>query len=205
MATKKQHQINTAWFKDRLIVKRMSQRQLADVLKMDPAALSLTLRGMRAMQHHEAEGIARELGVPLADVLEQIGIDVGAGASNQVAVVGRVDAGGLVHMARPKDGPRRFPAPEGMPQDAAALRYEGDGFMDGWVGYYQPADRVGADAAGRLCVAQLAGREGWYLRVVKRGYAKGTYTLSDPFGAAAAIEGARLASAAPILWVRAAA
>lgn len=40
---------------------------------------------------------------------------------------------------------------------------------------------------------------------VDRGHSKGVYNLADPFGKAGAIEGVKLASAAPVLWMKMAA
>lgn len=194
--------IDTAWFKDRIVARKTSQRKLAKALGMDPAAMSLLLRGMRGVSPLEAEGLARELGVPLGEVLARMGVDATAGARNQVGIVARVSEAGEMRMGRPQEGARRVPAPEGMPEDAAAFRIESEGFADGWLGYYQPADSVVVEAIGRFCVAQVAGKDEWHARVVRRGHGKGTYNLQDPFGRSATIEGVRLASASPVLWIK---
>jgi DNA-binding Xre family transcriptional regulator len=69
--------IDTKWFKNRLLDRQVSQRQLARRIGLDPAAVSLMLRGQRRMQLSEAAAIARELGCSLNDVLEHAGIEVG--------------------------------------------------------------------------------------------------------------------------------
>lgn len=194
--------VDTAWFKDRIIARKSSQRKLAKALNMDPAAMSLLLRGMRGIAPQEAEALARELGVPMGEVLARIGVDATAGAKNQVNVVARVSDMGEMRTGRPQEGARRVAAPEGMPEDAAAFRIESEGFADGWLGYYQPVDSVVVEAIGRFCVAQVAGKDEWHARVVRRGHGKGTYNLVDPFGRSPAIEGARLASASPVLWIK---
>ncbi len=193
--------INTGWFKDRIAMKQMSQRKLAKALGLDPAAMSLMLRGRRTITPQEAEKMAAELGVPLTTVLEQIGLDVTAGASAKATIRGRTDDAGRVVMGR-VEGPRRVEAPIGMADDAAAIRATRENFTDGWLYFYQPTDTITMDAVGRLCVAQVAGKDEWHLRVVRRGYSKGTWTLADPLGSHVPIENVRLSTAAPVLWIR---
>lgn len=65
--------IDTRWFQDRLADKRLSQRQLAARLQLDPAAVSLMLRGRRKMSVAEAAEIASYLGVEVDEVLRHAG------------------------------------------------------------------------------------------------------------------------------------
>ena len=67
--------VDTNWFRDRLADKRLSQRQLAKRMSLDPAAMSLMLRGKRRMSAAEAADIARYLGVEVKDVLARAGVD----------------------------------------------------------------------------------------------------------------------------------
>jgi hypothetical protein len=169
---------------------------------MDPAALSLLLRGKRRIQASEAEHLAVKLNVPVADVLENIGVNPVAGSHNTALLVGTADDQGVVHMERPKTGARRVSAPTGLPENAAAIVIHLDGFADGWTVFFTRTDKVDAEGIGRLCVAQEAGATNWYLRVLKRGYVKGTWNLIDQWGRSGAIENVRLASAAPVLWIK---
>lgn len=68
-----QQQIDTRWFKDRLADRRLSQRQLAKRMGLDPAAVSLMLRGMRKLSAAEAADLARQLGVSTDEVLARAG------------------------------------------------------------------------------------------------------------------------------------
>lgn len=70
-------QVDTRWFQDRLADKRLSQRQLAARMNLDPAAVSLMLRGRRRMSVTEAAEIARYLGVEVDDVLRHAGAGLG--------------------------------------------------------------------------------------------------------------------------------
>jgi len=194
--------IDTKWFKGLLADKGIKQRAIAATLAMDPAAVSLMLRGRRRLQLGEAAALAHLLGVPLDDVLSHAGIDPDAGAKDMVPIMGWIAMDGEIHMRRP-DGPKRTQAPMGMEADAVALRYQGDDAMDGWVAFYVPREGVDADAVGRLCVVHLAGKGPRLIRVVKRGYQRGTWTLTGIRVSEKAIESVELASAAPVLWIKA--
>lgn len=65
--------VDTRWFQDRLADKRLSQRRLAARLGLDPAAVSLMLRGKREVKVSEAAQIARFLGVEVDEVLGRFG------------------------------------------------------------------------------------------------------------------------------------
>jgi hypothetical protein len=76
--------IDTGWFMKKIHESQYgSQRQLAPKIfgrqgkPLEPSALSLMLRGMRAMQLEEAEQLAELLGAPLQEVLFHAGVDVG--------------------------------------------------------------------------------------------------------------------------------
>jgi transcriptional regulator with XRE-family HTH domain len=68
-----QERIDTRWFQDRLADKQLSQRQLAARLRLDPAAVSLMLRGRRKMSVAEAAEIANYIGVEVDEVLRHAG------------------------------------------------------------------------------------------------------------------------------------
>lgn len=193
--------IDTAWFRDRIIVRHLSQRKLAKALGLDPAAMSLMLRGKRHILPTEAEKLAIELGVPLDEVLEHIGINTDAGAENTAPIVGISNDAGEVRLGR-VEGPRRVPSPVGMPSGGSVLRVQGEGFVDGWLAFYVPSSTIDPAAIGRLAVVQIAGANEWYLRVLRRGYTKGTYNLQDVLGKGIAVEGVKVASAAPVLWLK---
>lgn len=66
--------VDTQWFRFRLQDRRMTQRQLASLMKMDPASVSLMLRGQRRMQLMEAERMAYFLNVGVEEVLFHAGV-----------------------------------------------------------------------------------------------------------------------------------
>lgn len=66
-------QIDTRWFQERLADKHLSQRKLAHFMDLDPAAMSLMIRGKRKMSAQEAAEIASFLGVTTDEVLARAG------------------------------------------------------------------------------------------------------------------------------------
>ena len=194
--------MDMGWFRDRLADRGMEQQDLAKALDLDPAAISHMLRGRRRMQVSEATIIAKELGAPLSEVIARAGIDVPKAAKETVPLVGLVNAAGEVSMLRARDI-RRVPIPPEVLAETVALRFQGEGEMDGWCFYYAPAKNVPREAIGRLCVI-MAGDRGM-VRVLKHGYKPLRYNLL-PWGNLAdsrgAIENARVTAAAPVIWVK---
>lgn len=80
--------IDTRWFQNQLSDRGVSQRRLAKMLGLDPAAVSLMLHGRRKFTAREAVEIARVLGVGVDDVLAHAGLRKGA------AVPGKGDGNG---------------------------------------------------------------------------------------------------------------
>ena len=68
--------MNTQWFKDKLRDKKISQRGLAKILDIDPAAASLMLRDKRKMTAQEGHEISKVLGETFSEVMRQAGVDV---------------------------------------------------------------------------------------------------------------------------------
>lgn len=65
--------IDTRWFKDMLADRRLSQRRLAALMGLDPAAVSLMIRGKRKLSTAEASEIARLLNVGVEEVAARAG------------------------------------------------------------------------------------------------------------------------------------
>jgi hypothetical protein len=66
--------IDTQWFKGLLSDRQISQRQLAFKMEMDPASMSLMLRGKRRMTLHDAEAMSRLLRVRVDEILFHAGV-----------------------------------------------------------------------------------------------------------------------------------
>ena len=75
--------IDTSWFKGLLQDRQISQRQLAFKMNMDPASMSLMLRGKRKMHLQDAELMAKTLHVRVDEILFHAGVrGLGPGESN---------------------------------------------------------------------------------------------------------------------------
>lgn len=193
--------VDTKWFRDRLADQRMSQRGLARSLGLDPAAVSLTLRGKREMKIAEAVSIARLLGVPADDVMRHAGVRIGSDGQ-KVLVCSYMDASAEVHT---EPTGLTVPHPGGdMPERLSAIQCRTAGtdldHMDGWVLFTPIAmdGSVQADAVGRLSVVRL--RNG-VIHVAKlaRGSRRGVWTLVSPIGTMRDVD---LEWAKPILLVQ---
>ncbi|MFP5078139.1 helix-turn-helix domain-containing protein [Rhizobium sp. YIM 134829] len=61
--------IDSAWFYEQLASNGRSVRDLARFLDLDPSSVSRMLRGERKMSAEEQDGVAKYLGLPLADIV----------------------------------------------------------------------------------------------------------------------------------------
>lgn len=71
-----QGQPDKHWFKVRLAELGHTQRALAKVLDIDPAAVTLMLQGKRKIELKEAVALARLLDVSVEEILERVGVDL---------------------------------------------------------------------------------------------------------------------------------
>lgn len=191
--------INTAWFKARIADKRLSQRGLARLLGIDHGALSLTLRGKREMKMHEAAEIARLLGVPAEDVIENAGVRIQSGGT-MLPISGFVDGHGEVHCAQGL-GQVKHPGGE-LPADLTVHLCETGSsdmaHMDGWLLFAsQAAAGVPAEAVGRISLCKIkAGIT--MLAKPTRALMRGRWDLAGPARDARAVD---LEYAAPVLLI----
>jgi len=191
--------VDTRWFRDRLADRQMSQRGLARALGLDAAAVSLMLRGKRAMRMTEAADIARLLGVPAGEVMKAAGVRAST-SGESVPVIGFVDGAGEAHWQ--DDG--SVPHPGGdMPAAVHAVQCKTGGtqldHMDGWLLFCASTapNGVQADAVGRLSFCRL--RNGViFLAVPKHARTRGRWDLSGPGSTAAGVD---LEWAVPVLSI----
>lgn len=126
--------VDTRWFQTRLADRKLSQRSLAKVLGLDPAAVSLMLRGKRKMTAEEAVEVSRVLGVDVEEVLRHAGISLGT-------------------IAAVKGGPRSIepPAPPAPPAaDAGRMLEIPVPLANGEVAVLRLPHRLGAADAERI-------------------------------------------------------
>lgn len=178
---------NYKWFTNALRDRRLSQRELAKRLGMDPGGLNRRLKGKSRLQLADASKIAIILEVPVADVLKNAGVDlVGltTEGENRVAITGWVDSNLTVHAGKPK-GPGHAEAPPIPLEDLKALRFvtaaSAMDAYDGAVVFYREGLGVPAEAIGKPCVV-TTGTGARMLRVLRPGYVRGRYNLAGLFG-----------------------
>lgn len=202
--------MDTKWFRDRISDKGLSANKLANMIGMDRSAMSKMLNGHRRMMMDEAADIARALGVPLDEVVRHAGIEVARQNEAPVPIIGvALETGEIVAPAGEfSHGPRKADRPQGLPDDAAAIRVRSPlSPMDGWIVYFVPTSRVEPDAIGRFSVVQLGGKGGKggtkWLRVPSRSYEQGKWVLRGLCGdERRELSDVDLASAWPVLAIR---
>lgn len=192
--------IDTQWFTDRLAERRMSQRQLAKLMGMDSAAVSLMLRGKRKMTVEEAAQIAVLLQSSTNDVLKAAGVPVQS--QHMVPVVGFVMADGTAVMA-PEGTHDMVEAPPHMPADCVAIQSRTAmterEMYDGWLFFLSEHQLTPDRAVGTYALVAIKSA-GLQMLHIKRGYKRGTYNLTDHLGKVR--ENQELAWASPVLWIK---
>lgn len=207
--------VDTDWFND--LIKKSpygSQRRLSRKLRgrngrpLDPAAVSLMLRGKRAIQLHEARQFADLLDVPLFEVLRHSGIAMPEDGARTFPIVGYLDKQGELHMAGSRGSREKemISGPGDLPRDAIAIRWltanSEHALIDGWVIFASKPSSSTQDAIGRFCVVSpKKGKPG--VAFVSRGYKAGTVNLLNGIhGFLRPAENVQLEWVAPVLWIR---
>lgn len=169
--------IDGRWFKDALRDRKMTQRQLAKAVGMDPSSLSLLLSGKRRMTVGTADLIAKAIGVSLDEVIVHAGVKIGERDAPTVGLIGYVDGAASAHIASDHMGKVRSPVVDGC--DAAIAMRTAQTELDmvhGWVGFLSAEEPCTDSVVDRTCVVRTGGET--LLRLVRRGSTAGTYTLT---------------------------
>lgn len=193
-------EVDRRFFEGLMRDKDLSLRALAKRMGLGHSQLSLTFSGERKLQIDEAVQLSSIFGVPLARIVQAMGVEAAPVGDVRVTVIGRVNGDGTVTM-NDRDAVERTTAPMGVPDDGVAVQFRTAGtpmdWMDSWVVFFAKPRGVSADAIGRFCFVEMNdGRAA--LAAVRRGYQEGSFSLRGPFEA----DSATLLSASPILWTR---
>ena len=193
--------MNTEWFKQKLAERKLSQRQLAKLMGLDPAAVSLMLRDQRKMTNEEAHFIASTIGVPVTEVLRQAGIEV-LDDVRSVKVMGYVDTDSAVTLF-PKRTYDKVVGPADCPEGTYALQMRTPGVPgDGWMIFVSPAEEEPRQGLGQYSVVALDNGE-HVVAFVQRGYRSGTFNLMRSRGEAGLIRtDVTLAWVSRVLWIK---
>jgi transcriptional regulator with XRE-family HTH domain len=193
--------IDTQWFTDRLAERRLSQRQLAKMMGLDNAAVSLMLRGKRKMSLDEAAQLAVLLQSTTAEILEAAGVQV-TGNGQRVKVIGHMSGDGSVGLEA--EGIHDMvDAPPGLPGDAVAIqcrtaRTEQE-LVDGWL-YFLSEKQISPERAVGTFAMVAIKNNGLHMAHIKRGYRKGTYNIADSSGRI--MQNVEVAWASPVFWIK---
>ena len=178
--------VDTIWFKNLLADRRMSQRGLAKQLDIDPAAVSLTLRGKREMKIAEAAAIARLLGVPADEVMAHAGVRISS-KNSLVPISGTMDGTAEVHIDMQSGATVNHPGGD-LPEQTFAILCKTEGtdlaHMDGWLLFADAGfeDRgIMPEAVSHLSFCRVGGG-GIYVARITRGMQRGRWTLHTPTG-----------------------
>lgn len=191
--------MDTQWFKGRLADKQLSQRRLAKLMNLDPAAISLMLRAKRRMTPHEAHQISQILGAPLNEVMRAAGIEVTEDV-RRTPIAGYVDENGVV-TSMPYGTHDTVMGPADCPVGTYAIQVRSHASIkDGWLLFLTPAQRPAAENADQLClVATTEGKQ--LLAVVRRGYRRDTHNLIV-WPSMQLLPDAQAAWTSTVLWIK---
>ena len=191
--------IDTQWFKGKLQDKALSQRKLAKMLEMDPAALSLMLRGKRQMTNHEAYQLSTLLGVSVNEVLRHAGIEVQEDV-RQCPIAAFVNERGQVTLMPPGTHDTVL-GPADCPVGTYAVQMRShSSITDGWLLYVNPAQLPAPLNIDQLCMTAVAdGRQ--LLGIIRRGYRRETHNLVL-WPSMETIDDASIVWSSTVLWIR---
>lgn len=192
--------MNTEWFRQLLATKKLSQRKLAKLMELDPAAVSLMLRGQRRMTNEEAHQVSVILGVAITEVLRQAGIEV-IDDVRRVKVTGYVDKGEVVTLF-PRRTHDKVVGPADCPEGTYALQKRAPGHPhDGWMLFVSPSEDDPRAHLGQLCCIALENGE-HVVAFLQRGYRSGTFNLINGADGAALRTDASVVWSSRILWIK---
>lgn len=192
--------MNTEWFRQLLATRKLSQRGLAKLLELDPAAVSLMLRGQRKMTNEEAHQVSLILGVPITEVLRQAGIEVTEDV-RRVKVTGHIDEDAKVTLF-PKRTQDKVIGPADCPEGTYALQMRTPGgTKDGWMMFVSPSEDDPRAHLGQMCCVALDNGE-HLVAHLQRGYRSGTFNLIRSSTAQSLRTDVNVVWASRILWIK---
>jgi len=191
--------MNTDWFRQQLAARKLSQRGLARLLDLDPAAVSLMLRGQRRMTNEEAHRISGVIGSPITEVLRQAGIEVNDDI-RRAKVVGYADESGVVTLF-PRKTHDKVVGPADCPEGTFAIQIRSPSMpQDGWLLFVSPAEQSAAENLDKLCTVALETGE-QVVSVLRRGYRSGTHNLLN-YPSMTIRQDCKVVWASPVLWIK---
>jgi DNA-binding XRE family transcriptional regulator len=196
--------VNTKWFKRQMELNGLTQERVAKVLSVQVSTVSHLINGRRKMNPEYATHFSRLFGVPLEDILKNVGVEThGIVSKDSVKITGWVDAAGRVHKGTP-NGPKNAPMPNWAGGNIKVLRYQTSGThlegLNGALLYYQETETVTPESIGKPCIVKLDNGEA-YLGSLGRSEYPGQFLIRSLDGRILN-ESASVDSASPILWMK---
>lgn len=193
--------VNQEWFKEKLRHVKISQRQLAKKMGLDPASVSYMLSGKRSMSMNEAQSLAGHLLVPVTEVMRQAGIDV-LDDVRKVPIAGYIGKEGSVTLL-PNGTHDTVVAPADCPANTFALQMRVvNSYRDGWLYFVTGVQQPPQGQLDKMCVVALKDG-GLIITVIKRGYKRELYNLVLMHESEARVlENKEVAWAARVLWIQ---
>ena len=190
--------MDTTWFKQRLAEKKLSQRALSKLMELDPAAVSLMLRGMRRMTAAEGQQMAVILGFDFTEVMRRAGVQVTEDIT-MATVVGAIDSKHNVLMLPPASQQSVVAPPECHTNTLVFQTRDRGTLRDGWLYFVSPTREQPETRLGQLSIIHVDGRTvlGW----VTPAYLTGKFNVVSGHGEDLAIE-AVPDWVSPVLWIK---
>jgi transcriptional regulator with XRE-family HTH domain len=192
--------VDRDWFRARLSDIKMSQRSLAKHLCLDPAAITLMLRGERRITSVEAQEIAALLAVPVTEILRRAGVDV---RDDVRKVPLNAYLGPDADIEAFDDGDHEFvEAPADVPGGSYAVQVrDHTSPHDGWVMIISGDKAEPARLLDRACACGTEDGK-VFTGIIKKGYKRGKFNLVITATKPRIIENAAIEWASPILWIK---
>lgn len=191
--------MQTDWFKQKLAERKLSQRQLAKLMGLDAAAVSLMLRDQRKMTNEEAHFIASTIGVPVTEVLRRAGIEV-LDDVRSVPISASMDDHGEITIF-PDKTHDKVHGPADCPVGTYAVQVRAPTVVqDGWLIFVSPTQQEANALLDRLSLVTFA-KGVQTMGVLKRGYRSGTFNVVRLI-ARDVLQDKTVAWASPVLWVK---
>lgn len=192
--------MNTEWFRQLMATRKLSQRGLAKLMDLDPAAVSLMMRGQRRMTNAEAHQLSTILGASITEILRQAGIEVRDDVRH-VKVMGYIDGQAIVTLF-PRRTYDKVVGPADCPDGTYALQMRIPGnTKDGWMYFISPSEDDPRAHLGKVCCIALDNGE-HVVSSLQRGYRTGTFNLIRCDDGQALRTDVNVVWASPVLWIK---
>lgn len=201
MRTKPQNpNIDTEWFKQRLIDRKLTMRGIAKLMDLDPSSVSLMFRGIRGINNENAVKLAELFDVTPNEVFKRAGAPI-VDEARTLPVAYFIDSTCQIREI-PKEAQDKFTAPYDAPTNSSVVQDRTGGTHDGWSMIIDGTKREPSTVIGSLSVYC---REDGMLRIglVKRGYLAGTYNVQESLlNQDAVFENQRIIWCKQVLWIK---